>query len=137
VNAGAFPVHVVHEREAPRHPLGAQELSFLTYPGDRGQATHPGVTVIRSHWPPRAAGRLHRHADWDEMFYVISGDGVLTVEGREIPLSAGSFVVARRGAEHAVTATGPDGLEVLAILSPGPSPSAVLPNVELGGMTRL
>ncbi len=116
--------YIAREAEQPLLPLGAQWLQLLMVPEDGGSKD---VTVGRSHWPPQAAGVPHTHVDWDEMFYVLAGIGELTVDGKKYDLKPGTFVLVRRGQEHAVTDSGPEGLEMLFLLSPAVSAAAILP----------
>lgn len=122
---GPLRPYLAREAQRPAHPLGAQAVRFLMVPEDGGS---PHLTVGRSHWPPRASGKLHLHDGWDEMFYVLAGTGSLTVDGRVYALAPGTFVLAPKGIEHAVTDSGPDGLELLFLLSPGVPASAIIPS---------
>jgi mannose-6-phosphate isomerase-like protein (cupin superfamily) len=51
--------------------------------------------------------------EWDEIYVVIDGRGVLEVEGESIPLETGGAVFVRAGAEHRFT--GYEGLSVLVV----------------------
>jgi mannose-6-phosphate isomerase-like protein (cupin superfamily) len=51
--------------------------------------------------------------EWDEVYVVLEGRGVLTVEGEEIPLAEGGAVYVKAGADHRFT--GYEGLSVLVI----------------------
>jgi quercetin dioxygenase-like cupin family protein len=44
--------------------------------------------------------RPHRHLEHDLVIHVLRGEGVLTLEGAEIPLRAGDVVLIKRGATH-------------------------------------
>ena len=48
----------------------------------------------------------HRHDQLFEIFYLISGDGVLSVEGNDTPIHAGSCFVIEPGEEHALMNSG-------------------------------
>ena len=48
---------------------------------------------------------LHRHAP-PEVYYVFAGAGIVSLEGREIPVSAGSAVFIPGMAEHGIRQTG-------------------------------
>lgn len=54
------------------------------------------------------------HED-DELYVVLDGRGTLTVEGKEIPLTAGNAVFVPAGAEHQFT--GYEGLSVLVVFA--------------------
>jgi quercetin dioxygenase-like cupin family protein len=51
--------------------------------------------------PPMADTPLHVHADDDELFYVLEGEHVITVGGRDFELGPGGMVFAPRGIPHA------------------------------------
>jgi mannose-6-phosphate isomerase-like protein (cupin superfamily) len=48
----------------------------------------------------------HTHADADETIYVVAGEGMHRVAGRETAVSAGSFAVVPRGTPHSLTRRG-------------------------------
>ncbi|HVP98157.1 MAG TPA: cupin domain-containing protein [Roseiarcus sp.] len=51
---------------------------------------------------------LHRHAP-PEIYYVIAGEGIVTLNGEETPVKAGSAVFIPAMAEHGVRQTGARG----------------------------
>ena len=71
---------------------------------------------IQDHYVPRIAGELngqlvklvkfqgefvwHSHAAEDEMFLVVAGEFRMELRDRNIPLSAGQFLIVPRGVEH-------------------------------------
>lgn len=54
---------------------------------------------------------LHRHAP-AEIYYVLAGAGSMSLDGREIPLKAGSAVFIPGMAEHGIYQTGNETLRV-------------------------
>lgn len=77
-----------------------------------------GVYVLVAPEPDRQ----QPHAD-DEVYVVLEGRGVLSIEGQEFPLAEGTVHFVPAGAEHRFT--GYEGLTVLVIFSrqhPNPSP---------------
>ena len=48
----------------------------------------------------------NRHRGADQWLYVLSGSGVATVEGKRVPLKAGSLLVIEKGERHEVKNTG-------------------------------
>ena len=106
---------------------------------------HP--TVIRAHehaqWRPDRMGKstlfqsprllvglncfetgqihaLHTHEGMDKVYQVLEGEGVILLDGRELPIRSGELVVAPGGVPHGVRNTGPGRLLVLTILAPAP-----------------
>src|SRR3954453_6479340 len=57
-----------------------------------------GVYVLVAPGPDR-----QQPHEWDEIYVVLEGRGVLTVEGEEIPLAEGGAAFVRAGAEHRFT----------------------------------
>jgi mannose-6-phosphate isomerase-like protein (cupin superfamily) len=61
---------------------------------------------------PGASIGVHAQDD-DEIYYVISGAGEYTLDGKKIPVSAGTALLTRRGSTHGLRQTGKDDLVVL------------------------
>jgi len=51
-------------------------------------------------------GPDNRHRDADQWLFVLSGSGVARVEGRRVPLKAGTLLVIEKGERHEVRNTG-------------------------------
>ena len=69
---------------------------------------------------PGQSHALHAHRGTDKLYYVVQGEGVFLLEGRELPMRAGNLLVAPDGVPHGVSNTGTDRLLVLAVLAPAP-----------------
>ena len=63
---------------------------------------------------------LHAHRGMDKMYYVVEGDGLFLLEGRELPMTAGDMLVAPDGVPHGVKNSSGKRLLLLAVLAPGP-----------------
>ena len=63
---------------------------------------------------------LHTHAGMDKVYQVLEGEGVILLDGRELPIKAGELVVAPDGVPHGIRNTGAGRMLVLAILAPAP-----------------
>jgi lysophospholipase L1-like esterase/mannose-6-phosphate isomerase-like protein (cupin superfamily) len=72
----------------------------------RKRVLHPGASI-----------GAHRN-DKDEIFYVISGEGVALVDGEEFPLRAGSALLSRTGGIHAIHQTGSEDLVLILTYQP-------------------
>ena len=66
------------------------------------------------------AHELHSHGGMDKLYYVIEGDGLFLLEGRQLPMRAGDLMVAPEGIPHGIRNSGTDRLLVLAVLAPAP-----------------
>jgi uncharacterized cupin superfamily protein len=73
---------------------------------------------------------VHVHADEEELFYIVEGDGVSWQDGRAHPVRTGDGVVHRAGEEaHTIFGAG-DGLDVLAFSSGSPAGLTWLPRAR-------
>ena len=72
----------------------------------RKRVLHPGASI-----------GAHRN-DKDEIFYVVSGQGVALVDGKEVPLRAGSALLSRAGGIHAIHQTGGEDLVLILTYQP-------------------
>ena len=65
-----------------------------------GAETGGVVSVLEAEEPPGFGPPLHVHHDCAEAFYVLEGEYVMYLEGRELTCPAGSFIFIPQGAEH-------------------------------------
>ncbi|MDR1789455.1 MAG: cupin domain-containing protein, partial [Opitutaceae bacterium] len=72
-----------------------------------------GVTQVSlAVFPPNEGAPAHAHADMRELFVCKTGAGVAVVEGREIALAPGEFLLVDAGESHEIRNTGAEPLEV-------------------------
>lgn len=69
---------------------------------------------------PGQAHALHAHEGMDKVYQVIEGEGQFLLDGRELPMQAGDFLVAPSGVPHGVRNTSAGRLLVLVVLAPSP-----------------
>lgn len=67
----------------------------------RKRALHPG------------AGIGYHVQKEDEIYYVLSGTGVMTLDDKEVPVSAGTAILTRPGSSHGLKNTGSEDLVIL------------------------
>lgn len=78
----------------------------------RGEVPH--VTSFSSaRLAPGQAAHAHSHADMHEVFYVLSGRGVIEVDGVAAPLEAGTCVAVAPGESHEIRNTSAGELVLL------------------------
>jgi len=70
--------------------------------------------------PGRAPDHFHRY---DEVVYVLSGEGAFHVDGDSAPLSAGSCIHLPAGLIHCLENHGPGEMQVLGVFRPAGSPA--------------
>jgi mannose-6-phosphate isomerase-like protein (cupin superfamily) len=68
----------------------------------------------------RAPDHFHKY---DEVVYVLEGDGKLHVDGETVPLRAGTCVHLPAGLVHCLENVGPDEMRVLGVFRPAGSPA--------------
>ena len=78
----------------------------------------PRLLVGLNAFEPGQSHALHAHPGMDKLYYVIEGDGLFLLDGRELPTRAGDVLVAPEGVPHGVRNNGPGRLLVLAVLAP-------------------
>ena len=116
-------------------PLPASASHAVVASGDRGPATagreftllaHPengceSVTQFRGYIPPgRAPDHFHKY---DEVVYVLAGEGAIPVDGASAPLSAGSCIHLPARLIHCLENPGPGEMQVLGVFRPAGSPA--------------
>ena len=98
----------IQKAEPGTHNGGGQTIGYSFFdktPGMkfvfRKRALHPG------------AGVGHHEQHEDEVYYVLSGKGVMTVDGTAVDMTPGTAVLTRPGSSHALKQAGADDLVVL------------------------
>jgi len=124
-DCGARPTALA-DRSLQAHPsLVAQERDIaVAQPGPHGGAGEttaypffkdaPGMSFeFRKRVLHRGAGiGLHQH-DHDEIYYVISGTGIYTLDGKEYAVGPGNAMLTRPGSTHTIRQTGAEDLMLL------------------------
>ena len=116
-------------------PLPASASHAVLASGERGAATAgreftllarpengcESVTQFLGHIPPgRAPDHYHRY---DEVVYVLTGEGAFHADGESVPLRAGSCVHLPALLVHCLENHGPDEMQVLGVFRPAGSPA--------------
>ena len=98
----------IAKNEPGTHDGGGQTIGYSFFdktPGMkfvfRKRALHPG------------AGVGHHEQKEDEVYYVLSGKGVMTVDGTPVDMTPGTAVLTRPGSTHSLKQIGSDDLVVL------------------------
>jgi quercetin dioxygenase-like cupin family protein len=107
-----------------KHPTVIKPAAHAEWRSDKmGKSTifqSARLLVGLNAFEPGQSHALHAHVGMDKLYYVLDGEGVFILEGRELPMQAGDLLVAPDGVPHGVTNTGERRLLVLAVLAPAP-----------------
>ena len=106
------------------HPLVMRPAEHANWRADRmAKATlfeSPRLLVGLNCFESGQVHALHTHENMDKLYQVIEGDGLLLLDGRELPIKAGEVVVAPGGVPHGIRNAGPGRMLVLVVLAPAP-----------------
>lgn len=90
---GAF---VLRPGEGRRIDLGGFRMSVKA----SGQETGGAFSLLEAEEPPGFGPPLHIHHDAAEAFYVLEGEYIMSLDGREVACPAGTFVFIPAGMRH-------------------------------------
>ncbi|RKT87257.1 Cupin domain-containing protein [Saccharopolyspora antimicrobica] len=88
----------------------------------------PWEAVERSSLPPGAASGVHLHSRTEQFDYVVSGQGVMTINGADHPVAAGDLITTCLGTRHGIRNTGTEDLVWLVIEVSGPGMAEGVPD---------
>jgi quercetin dioxygenase-like cupin family protein len=106
------------------HPTVIRPMDHAPWRGDRmGKSTlfeSARLLVGLNAFEPGQSHPLHAHHGMDKLYYVVEGEGVFLLDGRQLPMRAGDLLVAPDNVAHGVHNSGSGRLLVLAVLAPAP-----------------
>ena len=106
------------------HPTPLRPEDHAVFSSEKmGKATlfkSDRIMVGINAFEPGQEHKLHAHKGMDKVYQVLEGNGLFLLEGRELPMEAGTLLVAPEGVSHGIRNTGDGRLVVLAILAPAP-----------------
>jgi len=106
------------------HPTPLRPEDHAVFSSEKmGKATlfeSDRIMVGINAFEPGQEHKLHAHKGMDKVYQVLEGNGLFLLEGRELPMEAGTLLVAPEGVPHGIRNTGDGRLVVLAILAPAP-----------------
>ena len=70
---------------------------------------------------PGQRHKLHVHAGQDKLYFVMAGEGDVTVEEKTARIREGDLVALRAGEEHSLANPGTERLVVMVVMAPPPS----------------
>jgi len=68
--------------------------------------------------PPGCAVTPHHHRELEEIYYILSGSGVMTVGEESREVSAGDAIYVPRGERHTLNNTGSEPIRLLLVCGP-------------------
>lgn len=107
---------IIHERDCPAEDwsnLGRNGVSWKTLISSDRTPTDSitmGIAEIEPGGPEEV--HLHRHEP-AEAYYVLSGNGYVSIDGKETKVTTGSAVFVPSNALHAVSNSGKETLQIL------------------------
>lgn len=57
----------------------------------------------------------HKHSNLDEIFYVISGEGIINIDGRDVLIKENDVILSPNGESHGFTNNGDKKLVILQV----------------------
>jgi mannose-6-phosphate isomerase-like protein (cupin superfamily) len=94
--------------EPGTHKGGGQTIGYSFF------KTVPNLRLVfrkRALKPGSAIG-YHEQKE-DEIYYVVSGHGVMTLDGKSVEVGPGTAILTRPGSSHGLKQTGPDDLVIM------------------------
>jgi mannose-6-phosphate isomerase-like protein (cupin superfamily) len=91
------------------------EIRELMHPlvhGNRNQSLAEAIVA------PGCTTLLHRHAKTEELYYIVDGEGVMTLGAETLTVRAGDTVAIAPGTPHRIANTGAGALRILCACSP-------------------
>jgi mannose-6-phosphate isomerase-like protein (cupin superfamily) len=76
-------------------------------------------TLAEATLEPGQATERHYHAESEELYYLLAGEGEMEVDGERSPVGPGDAILIPPGAWHQIRATGDDELRFLCSCAPG------------------
>jgi len=87
----------------------------------RKRALHPGAAI-----------GYHRQ-EWDEIYYVLSGTGELTLNGQQSVVGPGTAILTRTGSSHGLRQVGPEDLVIIIAYQQAPGQAPAQQSISLLG----
>ena len=112
-------MNVLRQNSAPRYQRDLI-TSYLLVSVTTCQAQNLAVTVVEME--PGGVQHLHTHAP-EQMYYILEGSGVMTVDGEQRPVQAGDCIFFPSQAQHGLHNTGGTVLRYLSAASPSFTPA--------------
>lgn len=111
-------MNVVRKTSAPRYKRD-NIVSYLLVSELTGNSKNLAITLVEME--PGGIQHVHSH-DPEQMYYILEGSGVMTVDAEEEPVQAGDCIFFSSFAKHGLKNTGETVLRYLSAASPSFTP---------------
>jgi len=108
-------VDVAVAGESPRNERAGQVSYLLLSPGQFG-STRMAITLVEC--DAGSEQPMHSHPEAEQVYVIVTGDGVMRVDDEDQPVGPGSLVFIPPGANHAIRNVGRDQLTYVSATSP-------------------
>ena len=98
-----------------RTPHGSQIRPLI----DRTTSDITQCSLAEEILPPGCAVIPHHHRELEEIYYITSGNGVMTVGDESRDVFAGDAIYVPRGLKHSLHNTGSEPIRLLLVCGPG------------------
>jgi len=110
-----MPVRNIHDRPGAEKQVreGSGTCNEASvFGGDELHSGLLGIGLTTVH--PGASIGVHPHSDNEEVYLIISGEGIATIDGRETPVHPGDVMVNHPGCSHGLRNDSSEELRVFA-----------------------
>ena len=108
-------MHTQTLKRSPRNHRGGQ-VSYLLLKEEQSGSRNLAITWVEG--APGSRQGLHAHPDSEQVYVIVRGRGVMTVDEEEKEVSAGTLVLVPPGAGHAILNTGDEPLVFVSATAP-------------------
>jgi mannose-6-phosphate isomerase-like protein (cupin superfamily) len=107
----------VAKNEPGTHNGGGQTIGYSFF----SKTPNLGLVFRKRAFKPGSAIGYHLQRE-DEIYYVLSGRGMMTIDGKEFEVGPGDAVLTRPGSSHGLKQIGKDDLVILINYEQAPKP---------------
>lgn len=100
------------------HLVSGRRRAPMRIKVDSTKAVGATMSMVISEVAPGASIPIHLHRNEDELIFIHTGAGLVTLGNRQVPSSAGAVLYAPKGIWHGIENTGSEVLTWCAIWSP-------------------
>lgn len=99
-----------------QHMRGGEGAVEVLHLFDQSEFTGKARLCARLTIPQGSSIGFHEHLQEEEIFYILSGEGVFTEDGRETVISPGMASITGNGSGHSIRNDKPEPLVILAVI---------------------